>query len=167
MSDTSRGQNGKSLATSNNPKIRTTLEPESRKSGESRSRGRRDMTMMRTHRGGSLVVIQSWMNWRPLAALWIQEEDKLGTSCGENMGSIREHWLVQHSFKTVGRRNRMLKKPMERIGRMVLTSLTDRIYICNKIKLNYACKKGQEWSNNSSVRVSGQERHENELRGWL
>ena len=47
----------------------------------------------------------------------IQEEDMVGTSCGENMGPIREHWLVQHSSKTVGRQNRMLKKPIERIGR--------------------------------------------------
>jgi len=61
----------------------------------------------------------------------------------------------------------MLKKLLESIGRMVLSPLTDRVYICNKIKLNYACKKGQEWSNNSTVRVGGQERHENELRGWL
>ena len=79
------------------------------------------------------------MNWRPLAALWIQEEDMVGTSRGENMGTIREHWLVQHSSKTVGRLNRMLKKPIERIGRMVLLLLADCVYICNKIKLNYTC----------------------------
>jgi len=38
---------------------------------------------------------------------------------------------------------------------MVLSPLADRIYICNKIKLNYMCKKGQEWSNNGSMRVGG------------
>jgi len=47
----------------------------------------------------------------------------------------------------------MLKKTIQRIGRMVLSLLADRVYICNKIKLNYKCQKGQEWSNNSSVRV--------------
>jgi len=31
------------------------------------------------------------MNWRSLAALWIQEEDMVGTIPGENMGPIREH----------------------------------------------------------------------------
>ena len=71
------------------------------------------------------------MNWRPLAASWIQEEDMVGRSRGENMGPIREHWLVQRSSKTLGRRNRMLKKPIERIGRMVLSPLADRVYICN------------------------------------
>ena len=78
------------------------------------------------------------MNWRPLAASCIEEEDKVGTSCGENMGPIQEHWLVQRSSKTVGRRNPMLKKAIERIGRIVLSPRTDRVYICNKIKLNYA-----------------------------
>jgi len=87
--------------------------------------------MMRTHYGGSLVVIRSWMNWRPLAASWIQEEDMVGRSRGENMAPIREHWLVQRSSKTLGRRNRMLKKPIERIGRMVLSPVADRVYICN------------------------------------
>jgi len=42
------------------------------------------MTMMRMYWGGSLVVIRSWMDWRPLAASWIQEEDMVGTSRGEN-----------------------------------------------------------------------------------
>ena len=46
-------------------------------------------------------------------------------------GPIQEHWLVQHNSKTLGRRNRMLKKPIERIGRMVLSPLADRVYICN------------------------------------
>jgi len=63
----------------------------------------------------------------------------VGASRGENMGPIWEHWLVQRSSKTVWRRNRTLKKPIERIGRMVLSPLADREYICNKIKLNYAC----------------------------
>ena len=43
------------------------------------------------------------------------------------------------SSKMVWRRNRMLKKPIKRIGRMVLSPLPDLVYICNKIKLNYAC----------------------------
>jgi len=47
----------------------------------------------------------------------------------------------------------MLKKTIERIGRIVLSLLADGVNICNKIKLNYACQKGLEWSNNSSVRV--------------
>jgi len=81
-------------------------------------------------------VIRSLINWRPLAASWIHEEDMVGTGRGENMGPIREHWFVQRSSKTVGRRNRMLKKPIERIVRMVLSPLADRVYICNKIKLN-------------------------------
>jgi len=81
--------------------------------------------------GRSLVVIQSWMNWRPLVASWIQEEDMVGRSRGENMDPIREHWLVQRSSKTLRRRNRRLKKPIERIGRMVLSPLTDPVYICN------------------------------------
>jgi len=89
------------------------------------------MTMMRTHSGGSLVVIRSWIDWRPLVALWIQEEDIVGRSRGENIDPIREHWLVQRSSKTVGRRNRMLKKPIERIGRIFLSPLADRVYICN------------------------------------
>jgi len=76
-------------------------------------------------------VIRSWMNWRPLAASWIPEKDMVSRSRGENMGPIREHWLVQRSSKTLGRRNRMLKKPIERIGRMVLSPLADRVYICN------------------------------------
>jgi len=88
------------------------------------------MTMMRTHCGGSLVVIRSWMNWRPLAASWIHE-DMVGRSRGENMGPIREHWMVQRSSKTLGSRNRMLKKPIERIERVVLSLLGDRVYICN------------------------------------
>ena len=71
------------------------------------------------------------MNWRPLAASWIQEEDMVGRSRGENMGPIREHWLVKRSSKTLGRRNRLLKKPIERIGRMVLSPLADRGYICH------------------------------------
>jgi len=33
----------------------------------------------------------------------------------------------------------MLKKPIERIGGMVLSSLADHVYTCNKIKLNYVC----------------------------
>ena len=56
------------------------------------------------------------MNRRPLGASWIHEEDMVGMSHGENMGPIGEHWLVQRSYKTVGRRNRMLKKAIERIG---------------------------------------------------
>jgi len=49
----------------------------------------------------------------------------------------REHepnpgaWLVQRRSKTPRRRNRMLKKPIERIGRMVLSPLADRVYTCN------------------------------------
>ena len=61
----------------------------------------------------------------------------------------------------------MLKKPIERIGRLVLSLLADRVYICNKIKLNYVCYKGQEWTNNCIVQVGRLERHENELRRWL
>jgi len=34
------------------------------------------------------------MNYRLLAASCIQEEDMVGRSRGENMGPIREHWLV-------------------------------------------------------------------------
>ena len=64
-------------------------------------------------------------------ASWIQEEDMVGRSRRENMGPIRENWLVQRSSKTVGKRNRMLKKPIETIGRMVLSPLADRVYICN------------------------------------
>ena len=79
------------------------------------------------------------MNWRPLAASCLQEEDMVGKSRSENMGPIRKYWLVQRSSKTVGRLNRILKKPIERIGRMVLSPLADHVYICNNIKLNYAC----------------------------
>jgi len=32
----------------------------------------------------------------------------------------------------------MLKKPIDKVGRLVLSPLADRVYICNKIKLNYA-----------------------------
>jgi len=71
------------------------------------------------------------MNWRPLAASWIQEEDIVGTSHGKNMGPIRDHWLVQRSSKTVKGWNRMLKKPIERIERMFLSPLADCVYICN------------------------------------
>jgi len=55
----------------------------------------------------------------------------VGRSHGENMGPIWEHWLVQRSSKALGRRNRILKKPIERIGRMVLSPLADRVYISN------------------------------------
>jgi len=55
----------------------------------------------------------------------------IGRCRGENMGLIRKHWLVQRSSKTLGRPNRMLKKPIERIGRMVLSPLVDPVYICN------------------------------------
>jgi len=79
------------------------------------------------------------MNWRPLAALWIYEEDIVSMSHSKNMGPMLEHWLVQQSSKTRGRWNRVLKKSIERIGRMVLSPLADRVYICNKIKLNYTC----------------------------
>jgi len=71
------------------------------------------------------------MNWRPLVASWIQEQDMVGRSRGENKGPIQEHWLVQRSSKTVGRQNRLLKKPIERIERIVLSPLADRVYICN------------------------------------
>jgi len=66
-----------------------------------------------------------------LVASWIQEEDMVGRSRSEIMATIREGWLVQHGSKTMGRRNRMLMKPIERIGRMVLSPLADRVYICN------------------------------------
>ena len=52
--------------------------------------------------GRSLVVIQSWVSWRLLAASWIQEEDMVGRSRGKNMGPIREHWLVQSSSNPWG-----------------------------------------------------------------
>jgi len=65
-----------------------------------------------------------------LEASWTQE-DMVGRSRGENMGPIQEHWLVQRSSKALGRRNRMLKKPIVTIGRMVLSPLADRVYICN------------------------------------
>jgi len=55
----------------------------------------------------------------------------VGRSRGENMGPIRGHWLVQRRSKTLGRQNRMLQKPIETIGRMVLSPLADRVYICN------------------------------------
>jgi len=70
------------------------------------------------------------LNELEAAASWIQE-DMVGRSRGENMGPIREHWLVESSSKALGKRNRMLKKPIERIGRMVLSPLADRVYICN------------------------------------
>jgi len=81
-------------------------------------------------------VIRGRMNWRPLVTLGTQEEDMVSTNRGENMGPIREQSLVQCSSKTVGRSNCMLKKPIERIGTMVLSPLADCVYICNKIKLN-------------------------------
>ena len=59
----------------------------------------------------------------------------VGTSRGESLGPIRE----QRSSKTTGRRDRMLKKWIESIGRMVLPPLADGLYICNKIKLNHVC----------------------------
>ena len=71
------------------------------------------------------------MNWTRLVPSRIQEEDMVGRSRGENMGPIREHWLVQCSSKTGGRQNRMLKKPIERMARMVLSPLGDRVYTCN------------------------------------
>ena len=65
------------------------------------------------------------------------EEDMVGRSRGKNMGPIREHWLVHRSSKTLEWPNHMLKKQMERIGRIVFSPLTDMsIYV---IKLNYAC----------------------------
>jgi len=91
----------------------------------------------------------------------------VGTSRGENTGRIWVHWLMQCSSTTLGRPNRMLNKPIERIGRIVLSPLADRVYICDKIKINYRCGMGQEWSNNSSVWVGGQERHKNELHGQI
>jgi len=44
-------------------------------------------------------VIQSWMNWRPLAASWIQEDDMVGRCRGENMGPIREHPVGAAQFQ--------------------------------------------------------------------
>jgi len=41
------------------------------------------------------------MNWRLLAASCIQEEDIVGRSHGENMGPIREQWLLKRSSKTI------------------------------------------------------------------
>jgi len=76
------------------------------------------------------------MNYRRLAAERIQE-DPVSVSRSENMGRIQEHWLVQRSSENLGIRNRRLKKPIERIGRMVLSPLADHVYICNKIKLGY------------------------------
>jgi len=73
-----------------------------------------------------------------LAAAWIQE-DTVSASRSENMGRIQEHWLVQRSSENLGIRNHRFKKPIERIGRMVLSPLADRVYICNKIKLDYPC----------------------------
>ena len=58
---------------------------------------------------------------------------------GQNIGRIREHWFVQRSSENLGKRNRRLKKPIARRGRMVLSLLADRVYICNKIKLDYPC----------------------------
>jgi len=52
-------------------------------------------------------------------------------------GANPEHWLLQRSSENLGTRNRRLKKPIERIGRMVLSPLADRLYICNKINLDY------------------------------
>jgi len=63
----------------------------------------------------------------------------VSTSRSKNEGQIWEHWLVQPRSKTLCRRNHMLKKLMERLGRIVLSPLVDRVYICNKIKLNYTC----------------------------
>jgi len=54
----------------------------------------------------------------------------VGRSPSENLGPIRDHWLVQRSSKTLRRRNRMVKS-IKRIGRMVLSPLADRVYICN------------------------------------
>jgi len=46
---------------------------------------------------------------------------------------------VQRSSENLGTRNHRLKKPIERIGRMVLSPLADRVYICNEIKVDYLC----------------------------
>jgi len=59
------------------------------------------------------------------------QEEMVGRSRGENMGPIREHWLVQRSAKSLRRRDPMFKKPIERIGRMVLSPVADCVYICN------------------------------------
>ena len=59
------------------------------------------------------------MNQKRLAAARIQE-DTVSASRRQNMGRIREHWLVQRSFENLGTRNRSLKKPIEPIGRMGL-----------------------------------------------
>jgi len=43
------------------------------------------------------------------------------------------------SSENLGRLNRRLNKPRERIGKMVLSPLADRVYIFNKLKLDYLC----------------------------
>ena len=43
------------------------------------------------------------------------------------------------SSKNLGTRNRRLNQQSERIGKMVLSPLADRVYICNKLKLEHPC----------------------------
>ena len=52
---------------------------------------------------------------------------------GPNPGAL----VGAAQFQDRRRRSRMLKKPIQRIGRIVLSPLADAVYICNKIKLNY------------------------------
>ena len=47
---------------------------------------------------------------------------------GQNIGRIREHWFVQRGSENLGKRNRRLKKPIARRGRMVLSPLADRVH---------------------------------------
>jgi len=62
---------------------------------------------------------------------WQEPRQEHGANPGAQVGTAQ--------FQSLGRRNCILKKPMERVGRMVLSLLADRVYICNSIKLNYVC----------------------------
>jgi len=62
----------------------------------------------------------------------------VGTSHGENMDQIQEQWLVQRSSKTLGRWNDIEETDREDWQNGFIT-LTDSVYICTKIKLNYVC----------------------------
>ena len=67
------------------------------------------------------------------------QEGTVSASHSKNRWRIRDDWLVEPSSDKLGTWNLMLKEPIARIVRMVLSPLANRVYICNKIKLHYTC----------------------------
>jgi len=78
------------------------------------------------------------MNERRLLAMRIQAYTVTVSHC-EHMVPAQKHWLVQHSSENLGTSPRKLRKRIERIGRLTISPVADHVYICNKIKVDYAC----------------------------